>query len=663
MAGTRIKTDFMKKPRFTIGRKIFGGFIFLISIFVIYAAVSIYTINRSNQVISENDDIIAPSVKVIDEFILMVTESKMLITNWVYLQNNTDDKEALKELHNFRYPELKDKLSSLAPLWEDSLQIKTVDSLVVNFEELIEIEKDVMSQLVTFEDYEDPMLKWQAAEAIEMEVLPRTQKLKESLYRLSSLKRQEADQAQISILAVADQMRNITFILGSFIIVVGLTGAFWVARGITRPINFLKQLIQRLSQGELPEKEEENNQTQKFNKDEVGDMAVAVDELVSGLRATSGFAEQIGQGDYQADFSPLSDHDVLGNALLNMRDNLKQVAEADQKRNWATEGAAKFGEILRKNNHSVSELSNTILTNLLKYVGANQGGLYIVQDAESGEPYMTLEACFAWDRQKYLEQKIYQGEGLVGQAWQERDTIFVTEVPESYITITSGLGDANPTCILIVPLLVNEEVYGAIEMASFKIFKEYEVDFLKRIAESIASTISSAKINSRTQKLLEESTQMTEQMRSQEEEMRQNMEELQATQEELSRKQKSMEDRESRIKAVLDTALSAFISIDADGNLDFFNKNTESLFGYSEDQLREIHVSKLLKDVDASGTINYLEKYLNTEDRHIMVDSTGQEFEAEIKFGIYNLKGKTYYIARIIDSKSYESKEQVEQEA
>lgn len=654
----------MKKPRFTIGRKIFGGFIFLITIFILNAAVSIFTINKSKQVISESDDVIAPSVKAIDEFILLVTESKMLITNWVYLQNNSDDKEALKDLHNFRYPELKNKLTSLQPQWEDSLQIKKVDSLMIDFEQLIEIEKDVMSQLVSFEDYEDAMLKWQAAEAIETEVLPRTQALKESLYQLSNLKRKEANQAQASIIDAANQMRNITFILGSFTIIIGLLGALWVARGITRPINFLKQLIQSLSKGELPEKEEgQADKNQKFNDDEVGDMAVAVDDLVNGLRATSGFAEQIGQGNYQAHFSPLSENDVLGNALLDMRDNLKKVAEDDKKRNWATEGAAKFGEILRKHNHSVSDLSSTILSNLLKYLGANQGGLYIVQNTESSEPYMTLESCFAWDRKKYVEQKIYKGEGLVGQSWQEKDTIFITDVPESYITITSGLGDANPTCILIVPLLVNEEVYGAIEMASFSVFKDYEVDFLKRIAESIASTISSAKINSRTQKLLEESTEMTEQMRSQEEEMRQNMEELQATQEELSRKQKSMMDRESRIKAVLDTALAAFISIDASGHLDFFNKNTEILFGYPEDRLSHAHVSTLLKDVSESDTVEYLQKHVDTEERHMMLNSQGEEFEAEIKFGEYSLNGKTYYIARIIDAKSYASKAQVEQQA
>jgi len=646
----------MKKPKFTIGSKIFGGFISLIAIFAINASVSIITIKNSNTLINENTQVIDPSVKAIDEFILLVTESKMLITNWVYLQNNQEDKEALKDLHSFRYPELKDKLNTLLPQWQDTLQRQTVDSVFTGFEELIAIEKDIMSQLISFEDYEDAMVKWQATEAVESEVLPRTNTLKEQLNKISILKREEADQAQSSIIASSDGLRNIILILGIITIVIGLFGAFILTRSITRPINFLKELIQRLSRGELPDEEEAEKSKQKFNNDEVGDMAHAVDDLVHGLQDTSEFAEQIGKGNYQASFSPLSEHDVLGNSLINMRDNLQNVAEDDKKRNWATEGTAKFGEILRQNNHNVAELSNTILSNLIKYLGANQGGMFIVQDGDGEDAYMTLEACYAWDRQKYIDQKVYVGEGLIGQAWQEKDTIFLTDVPHDYISITSGLGDANPTSILIVPLLVNEEVYGAIEIASFQEFKDFEIEFLQKIAESIASTISSAKVNSRTQQLLEESTQMTEQMRAQEEEMRQNMEELQATQEELNRKQKSMMDRESRIKAVLDTALASFVSINANGQLDFFNKNTQRMFGYTEEQLSGMNVSAFFKNINENNIVSYLNQHLHTESTHTLVSRAGLEFEAEIKLEDYKLNGESYFIARIIDSKSYAEK-------
>ena len=84
-------------------------------------------------------------------------------------------------------------------------------------------------------------------------------------------------------------------------------------------------------------------------------MAVAMDNLVAGLKGTSLFAENIGNGNYKTEFKPLSEHDVLGNALINMRDNLSKVAEDDKKRNWATEGMAKFGEILRNNTNDLDQ--------------------------------------------------------------------------------------------------------------------------------------------------------------------------------------------------------------------------------------------------------------------------------------------------------------------
>lgn len=528
----------MKKSTFTIGRKIFGGFIMLIILFTVNAAISIFTIDSNNKIIKETAEVINPSSKAIHEFNLLVTESKMLVTNWVYLQNNQEDKDALKDLQNFRYPELKDKITTLAEVWKDKTQKQTIDSVFENFEALMDIEKEVMASLISFGDYEDPMKKLLAEETIESEVLPRTTQLKSQLNRISAIKNREEAEAQLSLISSSEDTKFTTIILGVITVVLGLIGATLLTLNITKPINYIKEIILQLSKGDLPQEDKDR----KFSQDEVGEMAQAVDELVSGLKATSNFAENIGKGNYQSEFKPLSEKDVLGNSLINMRDNLQKVAEEDRRRNWATEGSAKFGEILRQNNHNVAELANNILSHMVKYMNANQGGLYIVQDdVTEQESCMALEACYAWDKRKYIEQKIYKGEGLTGQAWQEKDTIYVTDVPADYITITSGLGDANPTAILIVPLVVNDEVYGAIEVASFNEFDQFEIEFLEKIAESIASSISSAKINTKTQRLLEESTQMTEQMQSQEEEMRQNMEELQATQEEMNRKQREME--------------------------------------------------------------------------------------------------------------------------
>jgi len=135
-----------------------------------------------------------------------------------------------------------------------------------------------------------------------------------------------------------------------------------------------------------------------------------------------------------------------------------------------------------------------------------------------------------------MKKRVDIGEGLVGQAWIEKDTLLITDIPNHYIQITSGLGDSNPRCILVVPLVFNGETYGVVELASFHIFEKYEIEFIKKLAENIASTIATVKSNEKTARLLHDSQMMSEQMRAQEEEMRQNLEELMTTQDDLQRK-------------------------------------------------------------------------------------------------------------------------------
>jgi PAS domain S-box-containing protein len=242
---------------------------------------------------------------------------------------------------------------------------------------------------------------------------------------------------------------------------------------------------------------------------------------------------------------------------------------------------AKFGEILRTNTNDLGKLADEIISNLVKYLKANQGALYIIDDSTEGEdPTMTMKACYAWDKKKFLNHKIYRGEGLAGQAWQEGDTVYITEVPQNYIKIASGLGDANPTSVLIVPLKVNDQIFGVVEIASFNEFHDFEMEFVQKIAETIASTISTVKINARTQRLLEESQEMTEQMRAQEEEMRQNMEELQATQEEM---QRSQAETDSTLSAIHGSQSVAEYSID--GTITKVNSNYLELFGYTQDEV------------------------------------------------------------------------------
>ncbi|HNV82059.1 MAG TPA: PAS domain S-box protein [Tenuifilaceae bacterium] len=264
------------------------------------------------------------------------------------------------------------------------------------------------------------------------------------------------------------------------------------------------------------------------------------EEELTHQRKLYRFVEKLKEGDINADFSP-AETDILGKAIVNLRNTLKRSKEEevsrreeDERRRWSAEGLALFGEILRSQKENIEELSYSIISNLVKYIGANQGGFYLLDDSDPGDKFFNLTACYAYERRKYADKRVNWGEGLVGACGLEKQTSVLTKIPDSYLNITSGLGKANPRNLILVPLIVNDEIHGVIEVASFNVFDKYTVEFIEKVAESIASTISSAKINLRTAKLLKESREQAEALQAQEEQMRQNMEELQATQEEAA---------------------------------------------------------------------------------------------------------------------------------
>ncbi len=254
------------------------------------------------------------------------------------------------------------------------------------------------------------------------------------------------------------------------------------------------------------------------------------------------FVEKIRLGRIDSEYKIQGSDDVLGQSILDLRDNLKKNIQEednrrkeDQQRNWIAEGLAKFGEILRQDTDNLEELSYNLISNLVKYINANQAALFIIEDEVEADKHLKMTASYAYDRRKFADKRIEWGEGTIGAAILEQETIYMTDIPESYVHITSGLGEATPSCLIVVPLKFNDEVHGVIEIGAFHNIEKYIIEFVEKVAESVASTISNVKINTRTAKLLKESQHQAETLAAQEEQMRQNMEELQATQEEAAR--------------------------------------------------------------------------------------------------------------------------------
>ncbi len=329
--------------------------------------------------------------------------------------------------------------------------------------------------------------------------------------------------------------------------VISIIGYFvfrFFRKNIVQRLHTIRDIQYKLSQGEIVRLSDEEH-----NEDEIGQMVASLSQLAKSVQLKASFADEIAKGNLTADLAELSSHDVLGNSLLNMRNQLSVTAEAEKQRNWTTEGLAKIGDILHAS-QSTEELYFSIIKFVVTYSRSNQGGLFLI-DEEDNNRSLNLTACYAYEKKKFMTKKIELGQGMIGQCALEGQTIYLTEIPNHYISITSGLGGANPNSLVLLPLKANGTLLGVIEVASFHKFLPFEITFLEKLSENIAASIGSIRMNDRTREMVGQLQQQTEEMKAQEEEMRQNMEELSATQEEMLRKE---QEYLSRIRALENTS-------------------------------------------------------------------------------------------------------------
>lgn len=228
----------------------------------------------------------------------------------------------------------------------------------------------------------------------------------------------------------------------------------------------------------------------------------------------------------------------------------REIAEREQK--WYNRGMVKFGETLSKNKEDLVKLSNAIISDLVKYVVAVQGAIYLYDDTNEDDTCLKLMAGYAMDEKQRNHEKILPGEGQIGTCYKEQRIIQIENLPESYAKLSSGLGSSSPTHALMVPLKLDETIIGVIELTSFEKLESFKLDFIEKLNENITSYLVTLQANARTSKLLEKSRMYSEEIASQEEELRQNMEEMQATQEESARREEEFKKREIQYQQKID---------------------------------------------------------------------------------------------------------------
>lgn len=326
--------------------------------------------------------------------------------------------------------------------------------------------------------------------------------------------------------------RYVFYLIGGLIFSYSLVFYILLRNSLISPLEELNQVSTQLVKGSLKKEIEIKGLA------ETETLSENLNKLNHKLKEATEFIHQIGDRNFGAEMTQeYQKSDKFTSALLNMRDKLRKLSDDEDQRTWINQNIAKFGEILRARNDSFKELSLKITSELVKILQVHQGFLFILNDDDESDIFLELSAAYAYDRKKFLKKRIEIGEGLIGQTYLEKQTTYLREIPENYLQIQSGAGEAKPASLLIVPLITNEGVQGIVELASFTHFKPFQVEFVEKIGESIAITITNLKVNERTKVLLESSQLHSEELQSREEELRQNMEEMQATQEEVARQQ------------------------------------------------------------------------------------------------------------------------------
>ncbi|MGF2040141.1 MAG: response regulator [Nostoc sp. CmiVER01] len=256
------------------------------------------------------------------------------------------------------------------------------------------------------------------------------------------------------------------------------------------------------------------------------------------LKQISDLAEKMADGDLLVSLPDSDRQDEIGvltRTFNQMIVNLRNTNQKNDEQNWLKSNLAEFTQMLQ-GHRNLETASRLILSNLAPLVGASQGVFYFM-DSIDKEPVLKLLSSYAYKERKNLANQFRLGEGLVGQCALEKQRILLTEVPNDYIRISSGLGEASPLNIIVLPILFERQVSAVIELASFGSFSDLHLTFLEQLTEILGVFLNNIASQLQTQRLLEESVALTEELQNQQEELQQSNQRLEEQAQELEESQ------------------------------------------------------------------------------------------------------------------------------
>jgi CheY-like chemotaxis protein/HAMP domain-containing protein len=270
--------------------------------------------------------------------------------------------------------------------------------------------------------------------------------------------------------------------------------------------------------------------------------------LTTQVRAIADVSTAVTKGDLTRSIAVEAQGEVaaLSETINEMISNLKDTTQKNTEQDWLKTNLARFTRMLQ-GQRDMATVSQLVLSELAPLVDAQQGVFY-VNASNNGSPLMKLLGGYAFTERKNLSNEYKPGQGLVGQCVLEKERILLTNVPDNYIRIGSGLGEASPLNIIVLPVLFEGEVKAVIELASFNRFNDTHLTFLDQLTESIGIVLNTIEANGRTEDLLLQSQSLAAELQSQQDELKKKNEQLEQQAESLRESEELLKSQQEELQ-------------------------------------------------------------------------------------------------------------------
>jgi PAS domain S-box-containing protein len=361
--------------------------------------------------------------------------------------------------------------------------------------------------------------------------------------------------------------------------------------------------------------------------------------LEQKVNITTSYLHEIATGNFNVELQsilaslPQQNDSTFTDTLIETNSKLNAYAKQEEERKWITTGMATFISSIQNSYRDKGELYERVLRFLIQYTGYNQGGLFIAKKNELEEDVLEMVACYAYGKKKLKEKQVAIGNGVLGQCFLEKETTIMTNIPDRYTEITSGLGESTPRNLVIVPLRYQEHVLGVLELASFQSINKTHIQFIEQVCENFSALLLNILNTEKVDTLYQEAEKKAKLLEERESSLRESIDALTFAQEEMKRHQVALDQQSKLLKFVVNNLPFPIFVKDRKGRYTLVNQAESELFGLTEEELLGKDDSHFVSSVAELDIIR-------SSDEHVMGE--GKKLELPMQ-QFTTTQGKTHF--------------------